>query len=96
MTDFTKAKISFALALLGTLFALHPFVEKYADVGFDYEGYNLKIFYAFALTAGLLAFSCASKARLLAILGDAAPFALARASRRSAPSRSPASMRDTA
>jgi HEPN domain-containing protein len=57
MTDFTKQKISFALALLGTLFALHPFVEKYADVGFDYEGYYLKVFYAFALSAGLLAFT---------------------------------------
>ncbi len=55
MTEFTKTKISFALALLGTLFALHPFMEKYADVGFPYLGYDLKVFYAFALTAGLLA-----------------------------------------
>src|SRR5262249_52628228 len=55
MTDFTKQKISFALALLGTLFALHPFVERYSDQGFDYLGYDLKIFYAFALTAALLA-----------------------------------------
>lgn len=57
MTDFTKQKISFALALLGTLFALHPFVEKYADMSFPYYGYDLKIFYAFALTAALLAFT---------------------------------------
>jgi HEPN domain-containing protein len=55
MTDFTKTKISFALALLGTLFALHPFVEKHFDWSFNYLGYDLKLFYAFALTAGLLA-----------------------------------------
>jgi HEPN domain-containing protein len=55
MTDFTKTKISFALALLGTLFALHPFVEKHLDWSFPYLDYDLKIFYAFALTAGLLA-----------------------------------------
>jgi hypothetical protein len=57
MTEFTKHKISFALALLGTLFALHPFVEKYADWGFLYLDYDLKVIYAFALTAGLLAFT---------------------------------------
>jgi HEPN domain-containing protein len=57
MTDFTKTKISFALALLGTLFALHPFVQQHLDWGFDYLGFYLKVFYAFALTAGLLAFT---------------------------------------
>jgi HEPN domain-containing protein len=55
MTDFTKHKISFALALLGTLFALHPFLEKYPDLGFKYLDYDLKVWYAVALTAGLLA-----------------------------------------
>jgi HEPN domain-containing protein len=54
MTEFTKMKISFALALLGTLFALHPFIDPYDDRGFLYLGYNLKILYAYALTAGLL------------------------------------------
>jgi HEPN domain-containing protein len=55
MTDFTKTKISFALALLGTLFALHPFLDKYADWSFDYLTYPLKLSYPFILTAGLLA-----------------------------------------
>src|SRR5262245_17419374 len=55
MTDFTKTKIHFALALLGTLFAVHPFVERMADLGFDYLSYPLKVFYAYGLTAGLLA-----------------------------------------
>jgi hypothetical protein len=54
MTEFTKLKISYALALLGTLFALHPFLDRFADMGFLYLGYDLKIFYAYSLTAGLL------------------------------------------
>jgi hypothetical protein len=54
MTEFTKLKISYALALLGTLFALHPFLDRFADLGFLYLGYDLKIFYAYSLTAGLL------------------------------------------
>src|SRR5262249_62163778 len=54
MTEFTKLKISYALALLGTLFALHPFLDRFADRGFLYLGYDLKVFYAYSLTAGLL------------------------------------------
>ena len=38
MTEFTKMKITFALALLGTLFALHPFLDRYPDRGFVYLG----------------------------------------------------------
>ena len=54
MTEFTKLKISYALALLGTLFALHPFLDRYLNRGFDYLGLDLKILYAYALTSGLL------------------------------------------
>jgi HEPN domain-containing protein len=54
MTEFTKLKISFALALMGTLFALHPFIDRFSDRGFLYLGYDLKVFYAYSLTAGLL------------------------------------------
>src|SRR5262245_42082211 len=54
MTEFTKLKISYALALLGTLFAMHPFLDRVADLGFLYLGYDLKVFYAYSLTAGLL------------------------------------------
>jgi hypothetical protein len=55
MTDFTKTKLSFALALLGTLFALHPFLDRYSDWSFEYLTYQMKLWYPFALTAGLLA-----------------------------------------
>ena len=54
MTEFTKLKITFALALLGTLFALHPLLDRFVDWGFLYLGYDLKVFYAYSLTAGLL------------------------------------------
>lgn len=64
MTEFTKTKMHFALALLGTLFALHPFLEKIEDAGFTYfkgdinnvhVNIYLKHFYVYALIAGLLA-----------------------------------------
>jgi hypothetical protein len=55
MTEFLKTKMHFALALLGTLFALHPFVEKIQDWGFNYLGVELKVFHAYALIAALLA-----------------------------------------
>jgi len=54
MTDFSKIKISFALALLAMLFTLHPFVDRFADEGFDYLGYPLKIVYAYAVMSALL------------------------------------------
>ena len=54
MTEFTKLKITFAMALLGTLFALHPLLDRFADWGFLYLGYDLKVFYAYSLTSGLL------------------------------------------
>src|SRR5258708_19593158 len=55
MTEFTKTKIHFALALLGTLFAVHPYVEQWEHAGFSYLDYRLEIFHAYALTGGLLA-----------------------------------------
>jgi hypothetical protein len=55
MTEFTKTKIHFALALLASLFALHPFLERFADLGFTYMGYEIKWVYAFAATAASLA-----------------------------------------
>src|SRR6516165_790162 len=55
MNEFTKTKIHFTLALLGSLFALHPFLEKFADRGFLYMGYDLKLSYAYLVVAGLLA-----------------------------------------
>jgi HEPN domain-containing protein len=57
MNEFTKTKMHFTLALLGGLFALHPFLEKFEDKGFDYLGYHLELSYAYVLFAGLLALS---------------------------------------
>jgi hypothetical protein len=54
MTEFTKLKIGFALALLGTLFALHPLLDRWPDLGFVYLGYRLQVAHAYALTSGLL------------------------------------------
>jgi hypothetical protein len=47
-------KISFALALLAMLFALHPFLDKVEDVGFAYLGVELKIMYAYMAMSALL------------------------------------------
>lgn len=55
MTEFTKTKIHFALALLGTLFAVHPYFEQWEHAGFEYLGFRLEILHAYALTGGLLA-----------------------------------------
>jgi hypothetical protein len=57
MTEFTKTKMHFTLALLGTLFAIHPFLQDVEDQGFEYLGIDLKIFYVYALLGGLLAFT---------------------------------------
>ncbi len=54
MAEFTKLKIGFALALLGTLFALHPLLDRTPDLGFLYLGYRLEVIHAYALTSGLL------------------------------------------
>ncbi len=59
MNDFKKAKITFALALLGTLFTLHRVVEnadyQAATTFTTYLGYEVNIVHAYLLLAGLLA-----------------------------------------
>jgi HEPN domain-containing protein len=55
MNEFTKTKIHFTLALLGSLFALHTFLERFEGDGFKYMGHDLKLSYGFILCAGLLA-----------------------------------------
>jgi hypothetical protein len=67
MTEFTKTKMHFTLAMLGTLFALHPFIEKIEDNGFWFHYWPedavteykvwLKIFYVYAAIGALLAFT---------------------------------------
>jgi HEPN domain-containing protein len=55
MNEYTKTKMHFTLALLGALFALHPFLKEFEDSGFWYLGYFLKLSYAYVVLAGLLA-----------------------------------------
>jgi hypothetical protein len=55
MNEFTKTKMHFTLALLGGLFALHPFLQDFKDDGFLYLGYFLKLSYAYVVFASLLA-----------------------------------------
>jgi hypothetical protein len=57
MTEFTKTKIHFALALLAAIFALHPFLQRWEDEGFLYLGFEVKFIYAYVLVAGLLSLS---------------------------------------
>jgi hypothetical protein len=57
MTEFTKTKTHFALAFIGTLFALHPILERNFDIGFEYQGYTLKLWYVYAAVISLLAFA---------------------------------------
>jgi hypothetical protein len=57
MTEFTKTKIHFALALLAAIFALNPFLQRWEDAGFSYLGFEVKLFYAYVLVAGLLSLS---------------------------------------
>src|SRR6266481_1490151 len=54
LTEFTKTKISFMLALLGMLFALHPVLSPFLETGYEYLGVFVKVFYAYTLTACLL------------------------------------------
>ena len=57
MTDFTKTKITFVLALLGTLFTLHPLVDQFGDWGYEYLGVPLRVFHVFVAFSVLLALS---------------------------------------
>jgi HEPN domain-containing protein len=54
MTDFTKTKVTFVLALLGTLFTLHPMITRFGEYGYDYLGVQLRLFHAYAVLAVLL------------------------------------------
>jgi hypothetical protein len=58
MTEFTKTKMHFTLALLATLFALHPVIDKIGDLGFWYGFRDNQVWlendYAYFALAGLL------------------------------------------
>jgi HEPN domain-containing protein len=57
MTDFTKTKMTFVLALLGTLFTLHPVIARFGEYGYDYLGVQLRLFHAYTALAVLLSLS---------------------------------------
>ena len=48
MAEFTKLKIGFALALLGTLFSLQPLLDRSPGLGFVYLGQRLEVAHAHA------------------------------------------------
>lgn len=54
MNDFAKAKIVFALALIGVLFAIHPVVRDFGDAGYSYFGAVLQFRVIYYAMLGLL------------------------------------------
>lgn len=54
MSDFAKAKIVFALALVGVLFAIHPVVRDFGEAGFSYFGAVLQFRFIYYAMLGLL------------------------------------------
>jgi hypothetical protein len=57
MTDFKRTKLGATLALLGTVFALHPYLTDLRGVGFAVTDVRVEILHALALMACLLAFA---------------------------------------
>lgn len=55
--EFTRHKITHALALLVTLFALHPFLHEFEGVGFDLFGWYPKVGHLVGILVALLALS---------------------------------------
>ena len=55
MTDFKRTKLGATLALLGTLFALHPYLTDLQGVGFAVDDVRLDVLHALGLMACLLA-----------------------------------------
>lgn len=54
MTEFSKVKIVFALALLGTLFALRPIITTFGNVSYQLFSLPLKLNYVYWIFAVLL------------------------------------------
>jgi hypothetical protein len=57
MADFIKTKLQAALALLGMVFALKPFIGDIQNVGFVVGDVRVSLLHALAVMAGLLAVS---------------------------------------
>ena len=54
MSDFAKAKIVFALALVGVLFAIHPVVRDFGEAGYHFFGAVLQFRVIYYTMLGLL------------------------------------------
>ena len=54
MDDFTKTKIGFTIALLAVAFTLHPVINTYGHIGFNFLNLPITIKLAFFLTVSLL------------------------------------------
>jgi len=54
LSDFAKAKIVFALALIGVLFAVHPVVRDLGERGYSYFGAVLQFRFVYYAMLGLL------------------------------------------
>src|SRR5437763_13467169 len=57
MADFIKTKLQAALALLGMLFALRPFIDDIQNLGFVVLDVRISLLHVLAGMAGLLAVS---------------------------------------
>src|SRR4051812_15253627 len=57
MADFIKTKLQAALALLGMVFALKPYIDEVQNVGFQVLDVRVNLLHALASMAGLLAVS---------------------------------------
>ena len=54
MSDFAKAKMIFALALVGVLFAIHPVVRDFGNTGYSFFGMVLQFRVIYYTLLGLL------------------------------------------
>lgn len=62
MTEFSKTKITFALALVGVLFAIHPIIKEASHFNFLIFNYKITLmqgYYAFALLLALSVYTYA-------------------------------------
>ncbi len=57
MTDFAKTKITFALAMVGVLFAIHPVVKEFWNIGFDFFSLILELKYLYITIMALMSTS---------------------------------------
>ncbi len=75
MTDFTRLKMGFSVALLAALFMIRPLLDQVAENYFVFLGYKVYLQYLYYLFAGCLSLSAYFFALELLSGKSAAPFA---------------------